>query len=87
MMRTPFFLVVAGFFSSCVSISEAECRSGAWYDLGYRDALLYGIRPQIEIYARQCGALGVSSSESDYLDGWKLGYSEWNRRGGGGDDD
>ena len=85
-MRFALFLLIPGLLSGCASISEAECRSADWYALGHRDGLLYGIRPQIEIYARQCRAFGVTASASVYLDGWQLGYSEWVTRGGSGDD-
>ena len=63
----------------CASMSESECRSADWYQLGYRDADPYGLRPQIDLYAYQCRAW-VKASESEYLRGWVDGYREWNTR-------
>ncbi len=63
----------------CAAMSESECRSADWYQLGYRDADPYGLRPQIDLYAHQCRAW-VHASESEYMRGWIDGYREWNTR-------
>jgi hypothetical protein len=57
-------------------MSDAECRSANWYELGERDALYYGLRPQIDQYAHQCGRHGVQPSETDYMAGWIIGDRE-----------
>ncbi len=62
--------------AGCVSMSDAECRSANWYDLGERDALIYGLRPQIDQYAHQCAKYGVQPPEKDYLAGWFDGDRE-----------
>ena len=69
-------VLVAG---CATAISENECRTSDWYSVGERDALL-GQRPQIERYAEQCGRYAVKPAENEYLAGWGIGYSEWNRR-------
>jgi hypothetical protein len=63
----------------CAAMTETECRSADWYQLGYRDADPYGLRPQIHVYQHQCRAW-VQASEADYLRGWVDGYREWNTR-------
>ena len=60
-------------------MTESECRNADWYQLGYRDADPYGLRPQIQVYQHQCRAW-VQASEADYLRGWVDGYREWNTR-------
>jgi hypothetical protein len=65
-------IVLAG---GCVSMSETECRSADWYQVGYRDGDIYGLRPQIDQYAWQCRPW-VQVAESDYLRGWTEGYRE-----------
>jgi len=65
--------------SGCAALSEGECRVGDWYALGERDALT-GNRPRIDLYADQCGRYQVRPSEQDYMAGWAIGYSEWNKR-------
>jgi hypothetical protein len=57
-------------------MSDAECRGANWYGLGERDALVYGLRPQIDQYGQQCGKHGVQPSEKDYLAGWFDGDRE-----------
>ena len=57
-------------------MSDSECRSANWYGLGERDALIYGLRPQIDQYAQQCDKYGVQASEKDYLAGWFDGDRE-----------
>ena len=57
-------------------MSDSECRSANWYGLGERDALIYGLRPQIDQYVQQCDKYGVQASEKDYLAGWFDGDRE-----------
>ena len=64
----------------CAAMSESECRSADWYHLGERDALSYGLRPQLDLYAYQCSRFNVQPSDKDYLAGWVDGYREWNTR-------
>ena len=69
-------LLLAG----CASMNETQCRAADWYQVGYRDADTYGLRPQIDQYAHQCKPHGVEASESRYMVGWVDGYREWNTR-------
>jgi hypothetical protein len=65
------------------SMTLAECRSADWLKLGERDGLQYGLRPQIEIYAKRCRPHGIQPAEEQYMTGWRDGYAEYNRRLGG----
>ena len=77
-------LVLTGLLlAGCAGMSESECRTGNWYALGERDALLAN-QPRIDVYAYQCGRYGVKAAESDYMAGWTAGYDERSRRSGGG---
>lgn len=62
--------------AGCAGMQAGECRTSDWYALGERDALIYGLRPQIDQYAHQCAAHGVQPSEKDYLAGWFDGDRE-----------
>ena len=64
------------------AMSENQCRTSNWYDMGERDALM-GNRSQLERYAEQCGRFAVKPDEQQYQAGWAIGYSEWNRRTSG----
>ena len=79
-LRTSVALLGCLLLSACAAMTESECRSADWYQLGYRDGDVYGLRPQIDIYAYQCKPFGVQAAESDYMKGWIDGYREWNTR-------
>jgi hypothetical protein len=69
-------LVTSALLAGCASMSDSECRSANWYALGERDALLYGMRPQIDQYTHQCSRYGVQPPEADYMAGWIVGDRE-----------
>lgn len=71
-------LLIAAFVlaGGCAGMTESQCRGTNWYELGERDALIYGLRPQIEIYAHQCARYGVQPAEKEYLAGWFVGDRE-----------
>jgi hypothetical protein len=69
-------LVAAG----CAQMTETQCKAADWYQLGYRDADIYGLRPQVDQYAYQCRAFGVQPAENTYMAGWVDGFREWNTR-------
>ena len=75
-MRTRGAIGACALLAGCAAMSEPQCRSTDWYQLGYRDGDVYGLRPQIDQYAYQCRAW-VQASEGDYLRGWVEGYREW----------
>jgi hypothetical protein len=69
-------LVLGALLAGCAGMSDPECRGANWYELGERDALIYGLRPQIDLYAHQCSRHGVQPVEKDYLAGWIDGNHE-----------
>jgi hypothetical protein len=69
-------LTISALLAGCAAMSDSECRSANWYALGERDALSYGLRPQIDQYAHQCSRHGVQPSEKDYMAGWIVGDRE-----------
>ena len=67
-------------FAGCMQMSESECRSADWYQIGYRDADNFGLRPQVDQYAYLCQAYGVQAAEPTYMAGWVDGHREFERR-------
>ena len=67
-------------FAGCMHMSESECRSADWYQLGYRDGDTYGLRPQVDQYAYLCQAYNTPTSEPTYMAGWVDGHREFERR-------
>ena len=72
-------LIFTVFLSACAgpALSDAQCKSANWYEVGRTDALL-GRQPQLMSYSKSCD--GVVVDEKQYLAGWNIGYSEWNLR-------
>ena len=66
--------------AGCAQMTESQCRASDWYQVGYRDADAYGLRPQVDQYAYRCQAFGVEPSQNQYMAGWVDGFREWNTR-------
>lgn len=78
-------LLLAMLLSGCSAFGDSECRMANWYEIGERDALVYGLRPQIDQYTYQCSKHSVQASEKEYMAGWVVGEGErWRRMGGDG---
>ena len=73
---TSVLLLACTVFAGCASLSEQDCRASNWYEIGERDALVYGMRPRIDQYAHQCSKYGVQPDEKQYLAGWQVGAWE-----------
>lgn len=65
---TTSLLVLAG----CASMSDTECRSANWYDLGYRDAR-FKLQSQDTLYVQQCARHGVDIDIARYGQGFRQG--------------
>src|SRR5947207_6892837 len=72
--RSSALIAACALLAGCMQMSESECRTADWYQLGYRDADSYGLRPQVDQYAHLCRVFGVQAAESPYLAGWVDGY-------------
>ena len=76
-------LVATVLLAGCAALDDGACRNADWFALGERDALVYGMRPQVDQYAHQCNRHGVKISETEYLAGWLQGDRERAIRLGG----
>jgi hypothetical protein len=81
-MRAAFCLVLL--LAGCAGLSEADCRSANWYDVGKRDGETYGSRAMIDQYTQRCAAFGVKPDEARYMLGWDDGNMEYRQRTGYG---
>lgn len=77
--RSSALVVLCLLLAGCVAMTESDCRSADWYQLGYRDADPFGLQPQFYRYEHECRAW-VQAPEADYMRGWVDGYREWNTR-------
>jgi len=80
MMRAAAMLLVLLSAAACAAfeLTEAECRSTNWYERGHEHG--FGGHPtQIVRLRQQCARHGVEIAQRDYLEGWRIGHSEWDR--------
>jgi hypothetical protein len=72
-------LAAALLLSGCAGMTQTECRSSNWYELGERDGIA-GLQPRIDQYAHQCSAWQVPVADSTYMTGWQHGKWEYDSR-------
>ena len=69
---------------AAMQMSEADCRSTDWYQLGRRDAEIYGSRSMLDQYTHQCAAYGVRPDAPAYALGWDDGDMVYRQKTGWG---
>lgn len=65
-------LLALALLAGCASMSDTECRSANWYDVGYRDGRLK-LQSQAAVYAQQCERHGVKVDAARYEEGLRHG--------------
>ena len=68
--------ISVAFLAGCAGMSESECRSASWYDIGWRDAR-FKLQSQDMLYARQCERYGVKMDAASYEKGYREGRWEF----------
>lgn len=61
----------------CASISEGECVSGSWSDIGYKDGVNGKPRDRLADYAKTCAKYGVQPDRSAYLTAFDSGLIKY----------
>lgn len=79
MRRTLLILAGLAALNGCAALTEAECRSADWRQIGGRDGVT-GNRPFIDVYVEQCKRHGVAPAVAAYMEGWQVGYWDWIQR-------
>lgn len=69
-------VVVLG-LSGCASISESECISGSWSDIGYKDGVKGKARDKLTDYAKTCAKYGVQPNRDAYLKAFENGLVKY----------
>jgi hypothetical protein len=71
-------LVMAG-GCALVPLGEADCKAADWRQRGYEHGFS-GFGPQDMRLIPECRErFGVEIARDEYLEGWRLGYNEWDR--------
>jgi hypothetical protein len=61
----------------CATLSEGECRSSDWYDIGFRDGRLGEPQDRISRHAGACAEHGVTPDRGRYLEGREAGLVQY----------
>lgn len=66
--------------AACASsgLTDAECRNTNWRERGREDGRA-GHPSQLVRVRQQCASRGVEIDQRAYLDGYRVGYDEWDR--------
>ena len=59
--------------TGCATLSENECRSADWYELGEHDGFAGYPRARIEEHAEACGKIGIHPNRDAYFSGREQG--------------
>jgi Protein of unknown function (DUF2799) len=71
-LTKPLLLAASVLAAGCAGMSDAQCRSANWYDVGYRDAR-FKLQSQADVYAQQCARHGVKVDAARYEQGLREG--------------
>ena len=69
--------------SGCASLSESECRSNSWADIGFRDGRNGRSPDRIADHKEACEKYGIEPDRDDYLDGRDEGLVQYCTRHNG----
>jgi hypothetical protein len=75
-------IVALVLLAGCAGMSDAQCRSADWYDVGYRDAM-FAMQRQEAVYVGSCDKHGAKVDVARYTQGWTEGKYEADRRNKG----
>ncbi len=65
--------MLLGVLPGCATLSENECRSADWYEIGERDGSAGHSRSRVEEHAEACRKLGIIPDRSAYYSGREQG--------------
>jgi hypothetical protein len=70
-------LAAALALSGCATLSENECRSADWYDIGVRDGANGRGEEHVAKHAEACAKLGISPDRERWLEGRDRGLERY----------
>jgi len=77
LLKLTMMSVMAISVSGCASISEGECITGSWTDIGYKDGVKGKSRGRLADYAKTCAKYGVSPDRQAYLTSFEQGVTQY----------
>ena len=61
----------------CASLSESDCRTGSWEDIGYRDGSRGAARERALDHAKACGEYGIEVDREAWDRGYRKGLDAY----------
>ncbi len=81
-LSLPCFALLA-LLSACASLSEAECRTGDWYGIGFGDGAAGQSLDALQEHREACAEYGIAANLDAYLNGRNRGLAQYCRPGSG----
>lgn len=75
--KASIILGVALGLVGCASISEGECVTGNWSDIGYKDGVKGKPRGKLADYAKTCAKYGAKPNRDAYLSAFENGLAKY----------
>ena len=76
-MRLTVSLAALAVMASCASLSESECRRGAWYDVGLTDGARGQRASYIAEHSKACGEFGITPDAHEWQRGRDAGLNQY----------
>jgi len=76
-LSTAILSIAAISLAGCASISEDECISGSWSDIGYKDGVNGKARGKLADYTKTCAKYGVEPNRKAYLTAFDNGLVKY----------
>ena len=76
-LLTVAMLVLSVLLAGCASLSEDQCRSGRWRDVGARDGRAGYPTERLLAHREACEEYGIAPLEDDYLAGYNEGLLQY----------
>ena len=76
-IELPIVLACLALLSGCSTLSEQECRSADWYQLGIKDGQQGEPANLLDEHKESCTHYGVQPDESKYLAGREAGLKQY----------
>lgn len=75
--KTITLLLLTSLFAGCASMSEKECATASWYDIGYESAILGRLKSANERDFRACEKHDIPANIGQYDQGYTVGLNEF----------
>ncbi|WP_319533219.1 DUF2799 domain-containing protein [uncultured Cohaesibacter sp.] len=73
----PAFLIIAPLLTGCASLTQEECATGDWSNIGLADATQGHAQSRLADHQKACKRYGIEPDEAKYLEGYRTGLAHY----------